>query len=199
MGHVPAERFVDLLLPGAIGEVIVAADDVADVHIVVVDHDGQHVGRIAVGAQQHQIVEVGVLPDDAACTWSSITVSPASGALEPDHRLDPGRRVGRVAVAPASVVKLGAALAPCGLAHGGEFLRRGVTAIGLALGQELLGDLAVALRARKLEHDVAVPGEAEPGQPVDDGGDRRRGSNARGRYPRFAAASCRRSGAHRAS
>ena len=45
---------------------IVAADDVGDGHVVVVDHDREHVGRRAVGAQQHEVVEVLVLPDDAA-------------------------------------------------------------------------------------------------------------------------------------
>ena len=62
----PAERIVDLRLPRRIGQMIVAADDMGDAHVVVVDHDGQHVGRRAVGAQQHQIVEILVLPDDAA-------------------------------------------------------------------------------------------------------------------------------------
>ena len=37
-----------------------------DVHVVVVDDDGEHVGRRAVGAQQHEVVEILVLPDDAA-------------------------------------------------------------------------------------------------------------------------------------
>ncbi len=45
---------------------VVAADDVGDAHVVVVDHDREHVGRRAVGAQQDEVVEVLVLPDDAA-------------------------------------------------------------------------------------------------------------------------------------
>ena len=105
------------------------------------------------------------------CTWSSITVSPVSGALQADHRLDAGRRLGRVAVAPAPVIELGAALAAGRLAHLGEFLRAGVAAIGLAGGEQLLGDLAVARGARELEDDLAVPGEPQPGQAVEDGGD----------------------------
>ena len=64
--HLPAERLVDLRLARGVGEVIVAADDVGDVHVVVVDDDGEHVGRRAVGAQQHEIVEILVLPHDAA-------------------------------------------------------------------------------------------------------------------------------------
>ena len=45
---------------------VVAADDVGDAHVVVVDDDSEHVGRRAVGAQQHEIVEVLVLPHHAA-------------------------------------------------------------------------------------------------------------------------------------
>ena len=64
--HVPAERLVDLRLARGVGEVVVAADDVRDAHVVVVDDDGEHVGRRAVGAQQDEVVEILVLPDDAA-------------------------------------------------------------------------------------------------------------------------------------
>src|SRR3712207_7077424 len=52
LGHAPAERVVNLLLASGVGEVIVAANDVCDAHIAVVYHDGQHVGRRAVRAQQ---------------------------------------------------------------------------------------------------------------------------------------------------
>ena len=45
---------------------VVAADDVGDAHVVVVDDDGEHVGRRAVGAQQDEVVEVLVLAGDAA-------------------------------------------------------------------------------------------------------------------------------------
>jgi hypothetical protein len=37
--RLPAERLIDLRLPRGIGEVIVAADDMGNAHVVVVDHD----------------------------------------------------------------------------------------------------------------------------------------------------------------
>ena len=43
--QLPAERVVDLLLPRGVDQMIVAADDVGDAHVVVVDHHRQHVGR----------------------------------------------------------------------------------------------------------------------------------------------------------
>ena len=80
-------------------------------HVVIVDHDGEHVGRRAVGAQQHEIVEVLVLPDDAALDLILDHGLAGQRRLEPDRRLDAGRRLARIAVAPAAVIELGAALA----------------------------------------------------------------------------------------
>ena len=69
VGHVrklPRQRVIDLLLARGVDQVIVAANDVGDAHVVIVDHDGEHVGRIAVAPQQDEIVEVLVLPHHAA-------------------------------------------------------------------------------------------------------------------------------------
>ena len=69
VGHVrklPPQRVIDLLLARGVDQVIVAANDVGDAHVVIVDHDGEHVGRIAVAPQQDEIVEVLVLPHHAA-------------------------------------------------------------------------------------------------------------------------------------
>jgi hypothetical protein len=57
--------------------VIVAADDVRDVHVQVIDHDAEVVGRHAVGAQQDEIVELGVGKRDRAFD----EIVPASLAL----------------------------------------------------------------------------------------------------------------------
>jgi len=38
--------------------VVVASVDVSDAHVVVVDHDGKHIGRVSVRAQQHKVIEV---------------------------------------------------------------------------------------------------------------------------------------------
>ena len=65
-GDVPPQRVVDLLLARGVDQMVVAADDVGDAHVVIVDHDGEHVGRVAVAAQKHEVVEVLVLPDHAA-------------------------------------------------------------------------------------------------------------------------------------
>jgi hypothetical protein len=90
LGNVPAERVVDLLLARGVDQVIVAADDVGDAHVVVVDHDGEHVGRIAVAAQQHEVVEVLVLPDHAALDLVLDHGLAGLRRLEPDRGLHAG-------------------------------------------------------------------------------------------------------------
>ena len=73
-----------------------------------------------------------------------------------------GGRLGRVAVAPAPVIARRPALGPCLLAHFGEFLRRGEAGVGLAFGNQLFGDLAMAVGAGKLRYRLAVPVDTEP-------------------------------------
>ena len=97
-------RLVDLGLARGVGQVIVAADDVGDAHVVVVDDDGEHVGRIAVGAQEDEIVEVLVLPDDAALDLVVDDGLAGLRRLEADDRLHAGRRLRRIAVAPGAVI-----------------------------------------------------------------------------------------------
>ena len=59
-------RLVDLRLPRGIGQVIDAADDMRHLHVVIVDDDGEIVGRVAVGAQDDEVVELLVREHDAA-------------------------------------------------------------------------------------------------------------------------------------
>ena len=151
---------------------VVAADDMGDAHVVVVDHDRQHVGRRAVAAQQHEVVEILVLPDHAALHLVLDHGLAGLRRAQADGRLDAGRRAGGIAVAPHPVIEAGAALGARFLAHRRQLLRRGVAMIGLAGGQQLLGDLAMPCGAAELVDDVAVPIELEPFQAVEDGCDR---------------------------
>ena len=57
----PAHCPDDRQLPEGVVEVVVAANDMGNAHIVIVDHDGEHVGRTAVGSQQDEIVDLGIL------------------------------------------------------------------------------------------------------------------------------------------
>ena len=64
--YVPATGLIDLGLAGGIGQMVVTTDDVGDTHVMVIDHNRQHISRSAIRAQQNQIVEILVLPGDAA-------------------------------------------------------------------------------------------------------------------------------------
>ena len=65
-GQRGAERLVEQDLPRRVGDVVVAADDVRDPHVDVVDDDAEVVDRRAVGARDDEVVELGVAEDDAA-------------------------------------------------------------------------------------------------------------------------------------
>ena len=92
-----------------------------------------------------------------------------------DRRRDARGRLGGVAVAPAPVIAHRLALEPLLLAHLGEFLGRGIAAIGAAIGEQLPGDLAVAFGALELADRFAVPFEPEPVQAVENRVHRGRG------------------------
>ena len=171
-GNVPAKRIVDLLLARRVDQVIVAANDMGDAHVVVVDHHGQHIGRGSVAAEQDEIVEVFVLPDDAALHLILDHGFSGLGRAQANGRLDPGRGFGRIAVAPQAVVKTGAALGAGFLAHRRELFGRGVTIIGLAGRQQAFGDLAMTACAAELVDDLAVPIELEPFEAIQDRGNR---------------------------
>src|SRR5690606_18012023 len=87
----------------------------------------------------------------------------------PHRRLDAGRCLGWVTMAPGTIVARRAAFGTRTLPHLGEFFRCSITVIRFALLDQFLGDLAMALGTGELRHGLAVPGEAEPGKAVQNG------------------------------
>jgi hypothetical protein len=73
-----------------------------------------------------------------------------------------------LAFAAAPVIEPRAAFRPRFLAHGGQFFGAAIAAVGVAGRKQLLGYLAVSLRARELKDDLTIPGKAKPGKTVDD-------------------------------
>ena len=177
-GDRPIEGAVDQHLAEGVVEVIVAADHMADSHVVVVDDDRQIVGRRAVGAQDDQIVEFAVRHRDFALHTVADRRRALLRCLEADRRLDAGRRLGRVAVAPSAVIAHRAPLGARAFAHRRQFLGRTIAVIGAAHFQQPVRHLGMSGGALELVDDLPVPGEAQPFEPVDDRGDRlRRRSN----------------------
>ena len=165
---IPAERLIDLGLSRSVGQVVVAANDVRHPHVVIIDDDREHVGRIAVRTQQHEVIEILVGEDDLALHLIVDDGFAILARAQTDHGLDAGGRLGRIAVAPATVVTHGLALEAGLLAHLLQLSHAGVTAIGAARAKQLLGDLAMALGALKLADRLAVPIESKPFQPVEN-------------------------------
>ena len=162
-----AERLEDVDLARGVVDVIVAADDVGDVHVHVVDDDREVVGRRAVGALDDEIVELGVVDDDLALDRVVDDDAPVERVPEADDGLAPvGRDVG--AVAPRAVVAGLPALGARPLAHRVDLLGRRPAAVGVTVVEQPLHDLAVAIEALGLEERPLVVLEAEPGHAVED-------------------------------
>ena len=152
---------------------IVATNDMRHPHVVIVDDDREHVGRIAVRAQQHEVVELLVGEDDLALHLVVDDRLAFLSGAQADHRLDARGRFGWIAVAPAAVVAHRLALEAGLVAHLLQLFDARVTAIGAAGREQLLGDLAMALGALELADRLAVPVQAEPFEPVENRVDRR--------------------------
>ncbi len=166
--RLPTERLIDLQLTRGVGQMVVAANDLRDAHVVIVDDDGEHIGRRSIRAQKDKIVEVLVGEGDAALYFVvDDSLALLLGAQTYD-RLDAGRRLGRIAVAPAPVVAHRPTLGAGPLAHFAQLVGAGVTAIGAAGGEQALHDFAMALDPAELADRLAVPFKAEPGEAVDD-------------------------------
>ena len=104
-----------------------------------------------------------------------MTVSPVDRRLDADDRRDARRGLIGRAVAPAPVIASEAALGAGLGAHRVQLFGGVVGVIGLAGSDQRLGRLAVAVGAGELVHGLAVPGQPQPGEPVEDRGNRRVG------------------------
>ena len=166
----PAAGGEQVVLAEGVVQVVVAADRVGDAYVVVVHHDGQHVGGGAVGPQDDEIVQRVVGPGHFALDEIGDGGLAVQRHLDADHRIDARGRLGGIPVAPAAIVDpRGTAGFPGFLAHLGEFLGRAVAPVGLALREQLLGDFAVPVGVVRLVGLVPVPIECKPAQAVENG------------------------------
>ena len=176
----PAEGLIEQDVLGRGGDPLLGADDVGDLHQVVVDDIGEVVGGEAVGLHEDLVVDVVVVEGDVAAEL----VAEGGGAFERDlHADDEGSSgvelgldlLGGEVAAGAGIARgeLGGHLL---LAGGFELVGGAEAAVGGAVGEQQLGVLAVDLGALGLAvgavgaADVGtfVPGEAGPAQGVED-------------------------------
>ena len=166
----PPHRSDDGELPERIVEMVVATDHVGHAHVVVVDDDRQHVGGRSVGAEQDEVVELDVLHcntpldlilDDGLAFPRRLQADDEGlvALLVQDvapRAFDPERPALRLGLRPLL----------------GELFLSHVAAIGVAAAEQPVRDLGVARPELRLVIFVAVPVEAEPPHPVEDGVDR---------------------------
>ena len=166
-----AQRAEDVDLPGRVVDVLVAAEDMGDGHVPVVDDDGEVVGGHAVRPQDDQVVDLAVGDRDRALDQvvpGHFTVGRIRKAHDGFDAL--GHRRQRLARgrAPAAVVQRLFATRTLGFAHGVQLFRRAVAAVGAAGGDELLHHRVVALQALHLVDGAFVVVQAQPGHGRED-------------------------------
>ena len=166
------QRLEDVDLARRVVHVVVAADDMGDAHVHVVDHHAEVVGRRAVGTGDHQIIQLGVADGDIALDQIVDHRVAVQRRGETDHRIDPGRRL-RQRLArhgpPGAVVLRFFAFGARRLAHRLHVLGARIAAIGLAFVDQAVDDFSIAIEALGLIIDVAVVLEIQPRHGIENG------------------------------
>jgi hypothetical protein len=142
-----------------------AAYHVGHAHVVVVDHHGEIVGRVAVRAQDDQIVEVFVGKHHAALHGVLDHGFALARGLEPDRERGTLGCFARIAVAPRADDRQRPLFRFGGGPHGVKLVLGQIAAVGPAGRQHGLGHLAVAGCAFELRDGLTVPVQFEPFQP----------------------------------
>ena len=145
---------------------IVAADDVRNLHIRVVDDHTEIVRRRAIRTDDDEIVEFGVVEFDA----------PPHGVVHNDAtavriaEADDERLAVRILRALAAATVIAGLLARCHLlgTHRVELVATAVAAVGDTRIEPAGRDIRVALEARALEYRLVVGRQAEPLHAVED-------------------------------
>ena len=147
-----------------VGKVFDSADDVGHAHVVVVDDHREHVRRCAIRPEQDEVLKV-LVGDRHSTQYLVIDDRLAFGRrLDADNRVYARRRFGWIAVAPAPIV---AGETACRLrlgAHRVQLFGCVIGVIRFSCRDELLGHLAVARSAGKLEQRLALPLKPQPVQ-----------------------------------
>ena len=174
----PTKSAVEQLVQGRARKPFFAADDVGDLHEMVVDHVGEVVGRQAVGFHQDLVVEDGGVDGDGAADGVREGHRLAGRHLEADHegcvggfqRGDFGswqrEAVAHGGAGGGVVLERGAA-AFCGIAAGLDFFGGVPGLVGVTCVQQGLHLRAVEVTALALAVGAEFAGIARPFVRVD--------------------------------
>ncbi len=179
--HRRPERLVEQHLLRRVRDVVVAADDVGDAHVDVVDDDRQVVGRVAVRPQHDEVLDHRVVELDPPV--HHVVVRGGAGR---HAKADGARRAGGFArgdvvgreIHARAVVRPGLPGGFRGLALRFDVVGIAVAVVGVARRDQLFSRRAVAVEPLGLEVRPVgaadfrpfVPVEAEPPHAVEDAG-----------------------------
>ena len=164
--HLEAQRLVDEDLARGVGDVVVAADDVGDAHVVVVHHHGHVVGGRAVGAADDHVVELGNVDADAPFDHVVEDHLALQGTFEAHAAAFAGAEAELAAVGVVAGLEAEALGA---LAHGVDLLRRAGAPVGVARLEQLVHVLVVHVHALRLVGGLAFPCQPQPLHGGEDG------------------------------
>jgi len=179
-GHGRAQRPEEQHLAGRVGEMVVAADDVRDTHVTIVDDRREVVAGDAVGAHDDEVAH-GVGADDDGTTDEVVDDDVALRDAEAQSRRLAGGKtapyLSGIEAEAAPVVPRRAAFGERRRAELRKALLGAETVVRVAAGEQLVGGgpvtakpLALAVRRARPAHVWAlVPVEAEPAQVGEDG------------------------------
>ena len=64
--NLPAEGLIETIVLRAGAQILVAANDMGDAHQMIIDDIGEIIGRIAIGLDEHHVIELGVIDRDVS-------------------------------------------------------------------------------------------------------------------------------------
>ena len=167
-----AQRAQNVDLAGRVIDMVVAANDVGDLHVPVVDHNTEVVGGGAVGACYDQIVQFAVVETDRPLDHV-VPGRDAVGGVAKAHDRFAAFRYGRQGFArlgaPGAVVAWLQAQCTGLFTHGFYFVGAAVAIIGMALFQQLRNNLAIAIHALHLVERAFIGRQPQPVHAVKNG------------------------------
>ncbi len=165
-GYTDRPQQIDL--PGSIIDVIVAANDMGDAHVRIVDHHREVIGGRSVGTGDDEIVELGVVESDGPAHQILEHHLPVRRVAEAHHRANAlGRWILTVAAqAVISRLFLGHhLLGPQRI----EPFPAAIAPIGRPLRKHTFNDLPVTIKTLGLIIRTVIVLEAEPRHALEDG------------------------------
>ena len=168
LGDREAQRLVDVDLARGVVDVVLAAYDVGDAHVGVIDDDAEVVGRGSVGAADDEVIKLAVRNLDVAAD-EVVELHGALGRVPEPYDIRLVRGVLGVIVAAVAVIAGLLALFELLLAERVNALLGAVALVGKALREHVVDNRVVAVKALRLIVRALVPVKAQPLHRLDDG------------------------------